>query len=109
MVAKRPATVSNRQSVPVSLGDRRGSLGVWQDRIRDPMLTVLLALEICTIFLAVPLAAKATSAVECSSWPRISSDPPSRFLTWLGFASASGSHIFNVSREEEWATRYPSV
>jgi hypothetical protein len=30
----------------------------WQDRFRDPALTVLLALEICTICLAVPLAAK---------------------------------------------------
>jgi membrane-bound ClpP family serine protease len=30
----------------------------WQDRLRDPARTVLLALEICTIFLAVPLAAK---------------------------------------------------
>jgi hypothetical protein len=30
----------------------------WQDRLRDPSLTVLLVLEICTIFLAVPLAAK---------------------------------------------------
>lgn len=30
----------------------------WQDRFRDPALTVLLILEICTIFLAVPLAAK---------------------------------------------------
>jgi hypothetical protein len=30
----------------------------WQDRFRDPSLTVLLVLEVCTIFLAVPLAAK---------------------------------------------------
>jgi hypothetical protein len=30
----------------------------WQDRFRDPALTVLLALEICTIFLAAPLTAK---------------------------------------------------
>jgi voltage-gated potassium channel Kch len=30
----------------------------WHDRFRDPALTVLLALELCTIFLAVPLAAK---------------------------------------------------
>jgi hypothetical protein len=30
----------------------------WQERFRDPALTVLLVLEICTIFLAVPLAAK---------------------------------------------------
>jgi hypothetical protein len=30
----------------------------WQDRFRDPALTALLILDICTIFLAVPLAAK---------------------------------------------------
>jgi len=30
----------------------------WQDGFRDPALTVLLVLQICTIFLAVPLAAK---------------------------------------------------
>jgi hypothetical protein len=30
----------------------------WQDRLRDSALIVLLALEICAIFLTVPLAAK---------------------------------------------------
>ena len=30
----------------------------WQDRIRDPSLTVLLVLEICLVFLAAPMAAK---------------------------------------------------
>jgi hypothetical protein len=38
--------------------DRRRFIRLWQDRLRDPALTVLLALELCTIFLAVPLAAK---------------------------------------------------
>jgi hypothetical protein len=37
---------------------RRRAVGPWQDRFRDPALTVLLVLEICAIFLAVPLAAK---------------------------------------------------
>ena len=37
---------------------RRRLVQPWHDRFRDPALTVLLALEICTIFLAVPLAAK---------------------------------------------------
>jgi hypothetical protein len=36
----------------------RGSINAWQDRIRDPTLTVLLILELCAIFLAAPLAAK---------------------------------------------------
>ena len=37
---------------------RRRLVQPWQERFRDPALTVLLVLEICTIFLAVPLAAK---------------------------------------------------
>ena len=37
---------------------RRRLAQPWQERFRDPALTVLLVLEICTIFLAVPLAAK---------------------------------------------------
>src|SRR5260370_29860607 len=47
---------SRRHSVVV--GERRGSIHVWQDRFRDPALTVLLVLEICLIFLGAPLAAK---------------------------------------------------
>jgi hypothetical protein len=38
--------------------DLRTVIRPWHDRFRDPALTVLLALEICAIFLAVPLAAK---------------------------------------------------
>ena len=38
--------------------DRRRLIQPWHDRFREPALTVLLALEICAIFLAVPLAAK---------------------------------------------------
>jgi hypothetical protein len=58
IVAKKPATVSNRLGALAALGDRRSSLSAWQDRIRDPMLTILLVLEVCAIFLAAPLAAK---------------------------------------------------
>ena len=36
----------------------RRSFHAWQDRIRDPSLTILLILELCAIFLAAPLAAK---------------------------------------------------
>jgi len=46
---KRPSIV---------VDNRRRSLPVWQDRIRDPSLTVLLVLQLCTIFVAAPLAAK---------------------------------------------------
>ena len=37
------------------LDNRRRLIDAWQDRIRDPSLTVLLVLEICAIFLAAPL------------------------------------------------------
>jgi hypothetical protein len=57
-VAKKPITVSSCTGVSIALDDTRRSVGPWQDRIRDPSLTVLLVLELCTIFLAAPLAAK---------------------------------------------------
>ena len=41
--------------------NRRGSLHAWQERVRNPSLTVLLVLELCLIFLAAPLAAKGLS------------------------------------------------
>ena len=46
---------AQRHSVAVI--DRPRSLRVWQDRIRDPALTVLLVLEACLIFVAAPAAA----------------------------------------------------
>ena len=46
---KRPSIV---------VDNRRRSIPAWQDRIRDPSLTVLLVLQLCTIFVAAPLAAK---------------------------------------------------
>jgi hypothetical protein len=36
----------------------RVQIRAWQDRIRDPMLTVLLALELCAEFVVGPLAAR---------------------------------------------------
>ena len=57
-MAKKPITVSSCPGVSIALDDTRRSVGPWQDRIRDPRLTVLLVLELCTIFLAAPLAAK---------------------------------------------------
>ena len=57
-MAKEPVIVSTRPNAQDALGDRRRSLYAWQDRIRDPSLTVLLVLELAAIFLAAPLAAK---------------------------------------------------
>ena len=47
---------SKRDSAVVD--NARTRIRAWQDRIRDPSLTVLLVLELCTVFLAAPLAAK---------------------------------------------------
>ena len=41
-----------------AIGESRRSLRSWQDRVRDPSLTVLLVLELCLVFLAAPLAAQ---------------------------------------------------
>jgi Ion channel len=38
--------------------DSRTRIHAWQERIRDPSLTVLLALELATMFVAAPLAAR---------------------------------------------------
>jgi hypothetical protein len=38
--------------------DRRGRIRAWQDRIRDPSLTVLLVLYVVAMFGALPLAAR---------------------------------------------------
>lgn len=43
---------------PIGVESPRKSLRAWQDRFRDPALTILLALELCLIFFAAPLAAK---------------------------------------------------
>jgi voltage-gated potassium channel Kch len=50
--------VLGSQQSAVVAGDRRRLIQRWHARFRDPALTVLLVLEICAIFLAVPLAAK---------------------------------------------------
>jgi hypothetical protein len=47
---------SKRDSAVVD--NPRRWIRAWQDRIRDPSLTVLLVLELCAVFLAAPLAAK---------------------------------------------------
>jgi hypothetical protein len=46
----------NRHSVAVD--NRRSLTHTWQDRFRNPALTVLLVLELCAVFFAAPLAAK---------------------------------------------------
>jgi voltage-gated potassium channel Kch len=50
--------VSGSQTNSIAVSSRLKLIHAWQDRIRDPSLTVLLILEICLIFLAAPMAAK---------------------------------------------------
>jgi hypothetical protein len=57
-VPKQPIAVPDRRRLSLAIGDRRRSLRSWQERIRDPSLTVLLVLELCLVFLAAPLAAR---------------------------------------------------
>lgn len=47
-----------RNQQAIVLNERRRRLRAWQERVRDPSLTVLLVLELCTVFLAEPLAAR---------------------------------------------------
>ena len=47
---------SPRYAAPID--DRLRSIQAWQDRFRDPGLTVLLVVQLCLVFLAEPLAAK---------------------------------------------------
>ena len=54
----RPVKVRGARSNSVVVDSAPRSTQTWQERFRDPSLTVLLILEICAIFLAVPLAAK---------------------------------------------------
>jgi hypothetical protein len=54
----RSALVHGSQPHRFVVDKRRRSIRDWQDRFRDPCLTLLLVLELCLIFLAAPLAAK---------------------------------------------------
>jgi Ion channel len=53
-----PLSLHEGAGASAVVNSRRDSIRAWQDRIRDPSLTLLLVLELCAIFVAVPLAAK---------------------------------------------------
>jgi hypothetical protein len=56
-VPKSPITTHDHRRDSVIV-DNAETIHAWQERVRDPSLTVLLILELCAIFLAAPLAAK---------------------------------------------------
>jgi voltage-gated potassium channel Kch len=56
--------VRGSQSHSIVVDNRRVSIHVWQDRFRDPALTILLVLELCVIFFAAPLAASGLSIAK---------------------------------------------
>ena len=111
-MAKEPVIVSTRPNAQDALGDRRRSLYAWQDRIRDPSLTVLLVLELAAIFLATPLAAKGLPVARAiadtlvlavlvivvllsKKWGAI-------FLILLGLAVSAASYL--PSRDWSWVS-----
>jgi hypothetical protein len=48
--------------------NERASLHGWQDRVRDPSLTVLLVLQVFLLFVALPLAAVGVPIAEPVAW-----------------------------------------
>src|SRR6516225_10706592 len=56
--ARQPISMNTGKRPSIVVDNSRRSIPIWQDRIRDPSLTVLLVLQLCTIFVAAPLAAK---------------------------------------------------
>ena len=55
---RQPTTMNTGKRPSIVVDNPRRSIHAWQDRIRDPSLTILLVLELCAIFVAAPLAAK---------------------------------------------------
>src|SRR5208282_1300871 len=101
--------VASRPRAQDALDDRQGAARDWRDRIKDPMLTVLLVVEMCAIFLAAPLAAKGLPVAQAvadtlvlavliivvllsQKWGAI-------FLILLGLAVTAASYL----PSEEWS------
>ena len=51
-------TVHGPRQYSIVVDNRSGSIRRWQDRLRDPGLSLLLILQIGLVFFAAPLAAK---------------------------------------------------
>jgi hypothetical protein len=50
--------VRQYQRHSLALDNKRKSIHAWRERVRDPSLTVLMAVELCLVFVAAPLEAK---------------------------------------------------
>lgn len=93
----------------VVVDDRRRLIHAWQDRIRDPSLTVLLVLELCAVFLAAPLAAKGLPIARAVANTLVfavlvivvmlSPRPGAIILILLGLAATAASFLMSA----EWS------
>jgi hypothetical protein len=98
---------SRRDTVVVD--NRRRLIDAWQDRIRDPSLTVLLVLELCAVFLAAPLAAKGLPIARAVANTLVfavlvivvmlSPRPSAVILILLGLAATAASFLISA----EWS------
>ena len=57
----------SRQRASVAIGDKRMSVVAWLDRIRNPMLTILLVLDLSAIFFLAPLAGKSLPTAKAAA------------------------------------------
>jgi Ion channel len=95
--------------------EKRASWRVWQDRIRDPSLTVLLVLQIFLLFIALPLdatgvpiaepVARLLVLVSVTLVVLLSHRGGAIVMILLGLASAAASFAFG----RQWSAITPSV
>jgi Ion channel len=86
------------------LDNKRASFHAWQDRIRDPSLTVLLVVQLFLLFVALPLAATGVPVAEPVAWLLLlmvltlvvvlSQRGAAIVIILLGLASAAASFAF---------------
>jgi voltage-gated potassium channel Kch len=62
------SVVMHRHLRATVLDNKRASLHAWQDRLRDPSLTVLLVLQVFLLFVALPLAATGVPIAQLVAW-----------------------------------------
>jgi Ion channel len=97
------------------LDTKRGSLRGWQDRVRDPSLSVLLVLQLFLLFVALPLDATGVPIAEPVAWAlllaavtlvvMLSHRGGAILFILLGLASAAASFAFG----RQWSGTTASV